>query len=89
MGWNGNVVELLHSSQLSVNLEPQVDGHLPSNTESHHQQHQHVAVPPAPTQYQFNLTGITPPVPPKWKHNENLLELPLLYHQNGNTMRIY
>ena len=34
---------------------------------------QQIPVPPVPTQHQFNLTGITPPVPPKWKHNENLL----------------
>ena len=51
---------------ISTFSEPGAMGgqHLP-NTASQQNQHQHVAVPPVPTQYQFNLTGITPPVPPK------------------------
>ena len=48
-------------------------GQLPPNTALQQNQHQQIPVPPVLTQYQFNLTGITPPVPPKWKHNENLL----------------
>ena len=59
---------------ISTFSEPEaMGGQLPPNTASQQNQHQQIPVPPVPTQYQFNLTGITPPIPPKWKHNENLL----------------